>query len=68
MVVRITGIDVDDATRRIMSTSPCPILLVTVDEGAHVGSVFEAMGHGALDVVDLPTLTSSAPQGGTRRC
>ena len=52
-----------DATRRIMSTSPCPILLVTVDKGAHVGPVFEAMGHGALDVVDLPTLTSSAPQG-----
>ena len=65
MVVRIPGIDVADATRRIMSTSPCPILLVTVDEGAHVGSIFQAMGHGALDVVNLPTLTSSAPQGGT---
>src|SRR5687767_10768157 len=65
MVVRITGIDVRDATRHIMSTSPCPILLVTVDMGAHVGPVFEAMGHGALDVVELPTLTSSTPQGGT---
>lgn len=65
MVVRITGIDVRDATRHIMSTSPCPILLVTVDKGAHVGPVFEAMGHGALDVVELPTLTSSVPQGGT---
>ena len=38
---------------------------MTVDKGAHVGPVFEAMGHGALDVVDLPTLTSSAPQGST---
>jgi two-component system response regulator WspF len=65
MVVRTMGIDVVDATRRIMSTNPCPILLVTVDEGAHVGSIFEAMGHGALDVVNLPALTSSAPQGST---
>ena len=48
-----------------MNTSPCPILLVTVDKGAHVGPVFEAMGHGALDVVDLPALNSSAPQGST---
>jgi two-component system response regulator WspF len=65
MVLRVTGIDIRDATRRIMSSSPCPILLVTVDKGAHVGPVFEAMGHGALDVVDLPTLISSAPQDST---
>jgi two-component system response regulator WspF len=65
MVVRITGIDAKDATRRIMSAGPCAILLVTVDGRAHVGPVFEAMGHGALDAVDLPTLTSSAPQEST---
>jgi two-component system response regulator WspF len=65
MVVRSTGLDAADATRRIMSTRPCPILLVTVGEGTHVGPVFEAMGHGALDVVDLPTLSSSAPQAST---
>ena len=62
MILRRAGMDAADVTRRIMGATPCAILLVTVDEAANPGPVFDAMGHGALDAVDLPTLTSSAPQ------
>jgi len=47
-----------EATRRIMAQSPCAILLVTVDSEQNMGRVFEAMGHGALDVVNTPALGS----------
>jgi two-component system response regulator WspF len=39
-----------------MAESPCPIVLVTVDRQQNVHRVFEAMGHGALDVVDTPAV------------
>ena len=45
-----------EATRRIMTESPCTILLVTASIEANRSRVFEAMGHGALDVVDTPVL------------
>src|SRR5581483_8413599 len=45
-----------EATRRIMAESPCPILIVTATVGGHMNKVFEAMGHGALDAVNTPTL------------
>lgn len=45
-----------EATRQIMADTPCAILLVTVDRERNVHKVFEAMGHGALDVVDTPAL------------
>lgn len=45
-----------EATRRIMTESPCPILVVTVSVGGNAWRAFEAMGHGALDAVDTPTL------------
>jgi two-component system response regulator WspF len=47
-----------EATRRIMATTPCPILVVTGDVTRNTGKVFAAMGAGALDVVSTPTLTS----------
>lgn len=56
-----------EATRRIMSSAPCAILIVTVSVGNNAWRVFEAMGHGALDAVDTPALgsgdlhTSAAP-------
>jgi two-component system response regulator WspF len=49
-----------EATRRIMAESPCPILIVTATVGGRMNKVFEAMGHGALDAVNTPTL---GPQG-----
>lgn len=48
------------ATRRIMSETPCPILLVTASVDANVSGVYEAMGYGALDAVDIPSL---GPEG-----
>lgn len=44
-----------EATRRIMAETPCPILLVTASVDANVSGVYEAMGYGALDAVDIPT-------------
>ncbi|WP_018182153.1 chemotaxis response regulator protein-glutamate methylesterase [Kaistia granuli] len=43
-----------EATRRIMLATPCPILLVTASIEDNVPGVYEAMGHGALDAVDMP--------------
>jgi two-component system response regulator WspF len=50
------GTDGAEATRRIMAEHPCPILVVTATVSGHLGKVYEAMGHGALDAVDTPTL------------
>jgi chemotaxis response regulator CheB len=44
------------ATRRIMAETPCAILIVTASVGANASGVFEALGHGAVDAVDTPTL------------
>lgn len=52
------GIDGVEATRRIMASTPCTILIVTVSVETHASRVFEAMGYGALDAVDTPALGS----------
>ncbi len=57
------GIDGVEATRRIMSESPCAILVVTATVSGHISKVYDAMGHGALDAVDTPAL---GPQGQLR--
>ena len=51
-----------EATRRIMAESPCAIVIVTIDRQQNVHRVFEAMGYGALDVVDTPVLGGSNPK------
>ncbi|MFK8331642.1 chemotaxis response regulator protein-glutamate methylesterase [Pseudomonas sp. BJa5] len=51
-----------EATRRIMAETPCAIVIVTVDRQQNVHRVFEAMGHGALDVVDTPALGAGDPR------
>ncbi len=55
-----------EATRRIMARAPCPILIVTSSVGAHAWRVYEAMGAGALDAVDTPTLAGSGAQDSVR--
>ncbi|MCQ6258974.1 chemotaxis response regulator protein-glutamate methylesterase [Pseudomonas sp. Q11] len=50
-----------EATRRIMAETPCAIVIVTGDSQQNVHRVFEAMGHGALDVVDTPALGVGNP-------
>ncbi len=48
-----------EATRQIMRNFPCAILLVTSSINTHLPKVFEALGHGALDVVVTPILGPS---------
>jgi two-component system, chemotaxis family, response regulator WspF len=60
---RIDGVE---ATRQIMSESPCAILLVTSTVSGHLDKVYEAMGHGALDAIDTPTFGPRGELGGTQ--
>lgn len=50
------GMDGVEATRQIMAAAPCAILIATSSIGRNEARVFEAMGHGALDVVEIPPL------------
>src|ERR1700733_8036776 len=43
-----------EATRRIMRSSPCPILIVTVSVSANFELVCQALIAGAMDAVDTP--------------
>jgi two-component system response regulator WspF len=52
------GVDGVEATRRIMGESPCAILVVTSTVSGHISKVYQAMGYGALDALDTPTLGS----------
>jgi two-component system response regulator WspF len=54
-----------EATRRIMANTPCGILVVTSTLGGHSTEVFEALGAGALDVVQTPVLAGNSQSQGT---
>jgi len=54
-----------EATQRIMRTTPCMILLVTANVQENSGMVFEALGHGALDALDMPALFADASDIGS---
>lgn len=56
MDLNMPEMDGVEATRRIMAETPCPILLVTASVDANVSGVYDAMGHGALDAVDIPSV------------
>jgi len=60
---RIDGVE---ATRQIMSESPCAILLVTATVSGHLDEVYQAMGHGALDAIETPTLGLRGEVAGTQ--
>ncbi len=62
MDLLMPGMDGVEATRRIMASTPCAILVVTVSVGANAWRVYEAMGHGALDAVDTPALGLGNPR------
>jgi two-component system, chemotaxis family, response regulator WspF len=55
-------VDGAEATRRIMSECPCPVLIVTSDVTRNFQLVCQAMGHGAYDAICLPQLGLNAPQ------
>jgi two-component system response regulator WspF len=50
------GVDGVEATRQIMGESPCAILIVTATITGHLSRVYQAMGYGALDAIETPTL------------
>ncbi len=52
-----------EATREIMQTTPCPILVVTASVDGNSSMVFEAMGAGALDAVATPILNMKNKAG-----
>jgi chemotaxis response regulator CheB len=54
MALTTRGMDGVEAIRRIMAVAPCAILLVTETIEANSAKVFDAMGAGALDVVQTP--------------
>ena len=54
MDVCMAGMDGVETTRRIMASAPCAILIVADSIHTSAARVFEAMGHGALDAVDMP--------------
>ena len=45
-----------ETTRRIMGSTPCAILLVTVSVRDNISLVFEAIGQGAVDAVYVPAI------------
>lgn len=54
-----------EATRRIMAGTPCAILLVTATVSGNLTMVFDALGHGALDVVQTPGFGRGGADDGT---
>lgn len=56
MDVLMPNMDGVEATRRIMTQSPCAILMVTASVNRYAAKVFEAMGYGALDAVNTPAI------------
>jgi two-component system response regulator WspF len=53
-----------EATYHIMQQMPCAILIVTASVMGNISRVFEAMGHGALDVIRTPSLKDGAQSEG----
>lgn len=60
MDLLMPGMDGVEATRRIMKEAPCPILIVTATIDDNAAKVFEAMGYGALDAVNIPMMGTNA--------
>lgn len=56
MDLLMPGMNGVEATRQIMARSPCAVLVVTASVGSNAPLVFEAMGYGAIDATDVPTL------------
>jgi len=57
-------VDGVQATRQIMTGSPCAILIVTATVSGNISRVYDAMGFGALDAVDTPTLGPTGEMAG----
>jgi two-component system response regulator WspF len=58
------GIGGAEATRQIMASAPCPILVVTATVSGNFNQVYEAMAVGALDAVNTPVLGAAGDLAG----
>lgn len=58
------GMDGAETTREIMEKAPCVIVVVTATTVGNRSLVFEAMGYGALDAVNTPTLSRDGDMAG----
>lgn len=67
MDIVMPGVDGADATRAIMSRRPCPILVVTASVSGNLPRVYEALGAGALDAAETPSLTKTGGLAGAER-
>jgi len=56
-----------EVTKQIMSRCPCAILLVTASVTGNISLVFDAMGHGALDVTALPVVGNDLDGAGAQQ-
>lgn len=56
------GLNGAETTRRIMASHPVAILVVTASVGRNCALAFEAMGAGALDAIETPTLDNERGQ------
>jgi two-component system, chemotaxis family, response regulator WspF len=59
MALPFDTIDGVEVTRRIMAEHPCAILIVTESVRSNAAFVFDAMGHGALDAVEMPSSSAN---------
>ncbi|MTJ07563.1 chemotaxis response regulator protein-glutamate methylesterase [Anabaena sp. UHCC 0204] len=67
MDVLMPKMDGVEATKQIMSQSPCAILMVTASVNRYAAKVFEAMGYGALDAVNTPAISFDQQTEGSTR-
>ena len=58
------GMDGAETTRQMMEKTPCVIVVVTATTIGNRDLVFEAMGHGALDAVNTPTIGRTGSMAG----
>jgi two-component system, chemotaxis family, response regulator WspF len=58
------GMDGAETTRKMMQKTPCIIVVVTATTIGNRDLVFEAMGHGALDAVNTPTIGRTGNMAG----
>lgn len=60
------GMDGAQATKEIMQHSPCPILVVTATVSGNYSLVYDALGFGAYDAVNTPTLKPDGSVEGSK--
>lgn len=54
MDLHLSDTDAIEATRQITERTPCNVVIVTDSIAANAARVFDAMGRGAIDAVELP--------------